>query len=182
METERLILRRWREEDAPSLYEYAKDPAVGLIAGWPAHKNVEESLEVIRNVFSAPENYAICLKEDDKPIGCISLKLKDYTDLTDRDDECELGYWLGKPFWGKAYMPEAVKEILRHGFEDLKMKKIWVGYYEGNERSKRVQEKSGFIYQWTSENVDVPLLNEKRRGYVSALAYEDWLKQKEKKQ
>ena len=41
--------------------------------------------------------------------------------MTDREDECELGYWLGQPFWGKGYMPEAAKEILRHGFEELGM-------------------------------------------------------------
>ena len=45
--TERLVLRRWTESDAESLYEYAKDPDVGPIAGWPPHKSVEESLEVI---------------------------------------------------------------------------------------------------------------------------------------
>ncbi len=39
------------------------------------------------------------------------------TDMTDRDDECEMGYWLGKPIWGQGIMPEAVKEMLRHAFE-----------------------------------------------------------------
>ena len=65
--------------------------------------------------------------------------------LTDKDDECELGYWLGKPFWGQGIMPEAVKEMIRHAFEDLDMQKIWIGYYEGNTKSKRVQEKCGFL-------------------------------------
>ena len=50
--TERLVLRPWTETDAESLFEYAKDPDVGPIAGWPSHKSVEESLNVIRNVFS----------------------------------------------------------------------------------------------------------------------------------
>ena len=50
METERLILRKWKETDAESLFEYAKDPDVGPIAGWPPHNSVEESLDVIRNV------------------------------------------------------------------------------------------------------------------------------------
>ena len=63
----------------------------------------------------------------------------------------ELGYWLGKPFWGQGIMPEAAREIIRHGFEDIGMTKIWVGYYEGNTKSKRVQEKVGFRYQWRSE-------------------------------
>ena len=52
METERLILRRWNEDDAEDLYKYASDPDVGPIAGWPAHKNIEESCDVIKNVFN----------------------------------------------------------------------------------------------------------------------------------
>jgi cytidine deaminase len=94
--------------------------------------------------------------------------------MTDRDDECELGYWLGKPFWGQGIMPEAVREILRHAFEDIGMTTVWVGYYEGNSKSKRVQEKSGFRYRWKSEGVDVPLMNEKRTGHVSSMTKDQW--------
>lgn len=50
LKTERLILRPWEETDAESLYEYAKDTAVGPVAGWPAHISVSDSLEVIRRV------------------------------------------------------------------------------------------------------------------------------------
>ena len=57
LETERLILRRWEETDAENLYQFAKDPDVGPIAGWPPHQSVEESLDVIRNVFSGQEAY-----------------------------------------------------------------------------------------------------------------------------
>ena len=49
--TERLILRPWKETDAESLYEYAKDPDIGPSAGWPVHQNIAESREVIQNVF-----------------------------------------------------------------------------------------------------------------------------------
>ena len=141
LETQRLILRKWTEEDAESLFEYAKDPEVGPITGWPPHKNVEESKNVIRNVLNGAECYAICRKENNIAIGSIELILNSHTDMTERDDECELGYWLGQPFWGKGYMPEAAGELLRHGFEDLGMTAIWCGYYDGNQKSKRVQEK-----------------------------------------
>ncbi|MBQ7707438.1 MAG: GNAT family N-acetyltransferase [Lachnospiraceae bacterium] len=175
METERLILRRWKESDAEDLYKYASNPDVGPIAGWPAHKSIEESLDVIQNVFNGKEAYAICLKSDGKAIGAIELKLNGHTDMTDKDDECELGYWIGKPFWGQGLVPEAAGEIIRHAFEDCNMSKIWCGYYEGNNKSKRVQEKCGFKYQWTTEDVDVPLMNEKRTGHVNLLTKEDWL-------
>ena len=175
LHTERLILRPWEESDAESLYEYAKDSAVGPIAGWPPHQSVEESRDVIREVFSGAEAYAVCLETDNKAIGAIELKLNGHTDMTDRDDECELGYWIGKPFWGQGLIPEAAREMLRRAFEDIGMKKVWCGYFEGNEKSKRVQEKCGFRYQWTTENVDVPLLQEKRTGHVSLLTKEMWL-------
>ena len=174
LKTERLILRRWEDSDAESLFEYAADPDVGPIAGWPPHQSIEESRDVIKNVFNGKEAYAICLKTDDRAIGAIELKLNGHTDLTERDDECELGYWLGKPFWGQGIMPEAVKEILRHAFEKIGMTKVWAGYYEGNLKSKRVQEKSGFRYQWKSEGVDVPLMHEKRTGHVSSMTKDQW--------
>lgn len=179
LQTERLILRPWDETDAESLYEYAKDPDVGPIAGWPAHTSVEVSLSVIRNVFQVEECYAICERDGDKAIGAISLKMGDSTDMTDREDECELGYWLGKPFWGRGYMPEAAEEILRHGFEDLGMTTIWCGYYDGNQKSKRVQEKVGFRYHHTCDEVDVPLMNEVRVGHTNFMTREDWEKMQE---
>ena len=174
LKTERLILRRFEESDAENVFEYAKDPAVGPIAGWPPHKSVGESLDVIRNVFSAAECYAVCLKEDGKAIGAIELKLNGHTDMTDRDDECELGYWLGRPFWGQGIMPEAAREMLRHAFEDLGMQNVWCGYYDGNTKSKRVQEKCGFRYQWTTKDVDVPLMHEKRTGHVNLMTKDSW--------
>ena len=136
--TERLVLRHWTEADAESLYEYAKDPDVGPVAGWNPHKNVEESLEVIKSVFTGAECYAVCERETNRAIGAVELKLNGYTDMTEREDECELGYWLGKPFWGRGYIPEAAAELLRRAFEDLGMTTVWCGYYEGNSKSKRV--------------------------------------------
>lgn len=174
LETERLILRRWEDGDAQSMFEYAKDPDVGPIAGWPPHQSIQESRDVIEHVLNGREAYAICLKTDRKAIGTIELKLNGHTDLTERDDECEMGYWLAKPFWGQGIMPEAVKEMLRHAFEDIGMTRVWIGYYEGNAKSKRVQQKCGFRYQWRSENVDVPLMHETRTGHVSSMTRDQW--------
>ena len=92
LQTERLILRKWTEPDADSLYEYAKDPAVGPIAGWPSHQSKEESLDVIRNVFNGAECYAICKKGSDKAIGAIELMLHGHSSNTECEDECELGF------------------------------------------------------------------------------------------
>ena len=176
LQTKRLILRPWREDDAESLYKYASDPEVGLPAGWPPHNDVENSREIIRTVFSAPETYAVCLKEDCKPIGCVGLHRND---LAERDDEYELGYWIGKPFWGRGLIPEASCELLRYAFEELDMKRIWCGYYEGNTKSQRVQEKLGFIYHHTTEGLEVRLLGEIRTGHVMLMTKETWEKIRE---
>lgn len=172
--TERLLLRPWTEADAEDLFEYAKDPDVGPIAGWPVHTSVGNSLEIIKSVLAVPETYAVCLKEDGRAIGSIGLKTGEATDLTERADECELGYWLGKPFWGQGIIPEAGCELLRYAFEELGMAKVWCGRYEGNEKSRRVQEKLGFVYQFTTEGLVLPLVNDVRTGHVTCLTKEDW--------
>ena len=66
LETKRLILRKWTEADAESLFQYASNTEIGPVAGWPPHKSVEESKEVIKNVFNGAECYAICEKENNR--------------------------------------------------------------------------------------------------------------------
>lgn len=175
IETKRLILRPWREEDVEVLYKYAKDPDVGPAAGWQVHRDIEYSLQIIRSILMKPETYALELKETGEPIGSISLMFSDDSDLVNEDDECELGYWLGKPYWGRGLVPEAAQAILRHAFDELGMERVWCGYYDGNIKSKRVQEKLGFRYQWTTEQVDVPQMHEFRKGHVNLLTRKDWL-------
>lgn len=175
IETERLILRPWQEQDAEALYTYASDPEVGPPAGWPPHTSVENSREIIKNVLSKPETYAVCLK-DGKPIGSIGLHLNGSTDMTDRDDECELGYWIGKPYWGQGLIPEASRALLRYAFEELGMRAVWCGYYDGNEKSRKVQTKLGFIYQHKTEGLEIRLMNEIRTGHCNLMTKERWQK------
>ena len=175
LETDRLILRPWLEDDAEELYKYASDPDVGPPAGSPPHTSVDSSREIIRNVLSRQETYAVCLKEG-TPIGSIGLHLNGHTDMTERDDECELGYWIGKPFWGQGLIPEASRELLRHAFEQLGMRAVWCGYYDGNEKSRKVQTKLGFVYQHKTEGLEVSLMNEIRTGHCNLMTRERWQK------
>lgn len=172
--TERLLLRPWKKSDAESLYEFAKDPAVGPIAGWPVHTSVENSREIIRDILSAEETYAVCLKEDGKPVGSIGLMIGSASNLDLSDTEAEIGYWIGKKFWGMGLIPEAVKELLRRGFEELKLEKIWCGYFDGNIKSKRVQEKCGFIYHHTNKDIKCELINEIRTEHVTCMSRDEW--------
>ena len=157
IETERLIPRPWEETDAGDLFAYASHPDIGPITGWEAHTSEAYSREIIRTVLSAPETYAAVLRETGQPVGCISLMLGKASHIGLPDTEGEIGYWIGVPYWGRGLMPEAVREIPRHGFEDLQLKRIWCGYFDGNARSKRVQEKCGFQYIRTEENVPCAL-------------------------
>ena len=164
--TKRLILRKWQESDAKSLYEYAKDPRVGPIAGWPIHTSVEDSREIIKNVLSADETYAVIPKDQDQAVGSVGLMIGSASNLDIPDTEGEIGYWIGVPFWGQGLIPEAVEELLRHGFEDLKLDRIWCGYFDGNEKSKRVQEKCGFHSHHMEKDKLWPLMNDIRTEYI----------------
>lgn len=176
--TERLLLRPWEDTDAKDLFFYASDPAVGPIAGWAPHRSVEESLFVIQNILCGKEAYAVCLRTDEKAIGAVELMLHGASHYATRDDECELGYWLGKPFWGQGLIPEAAEALLHRAFCALGMKKVWCGYYDGNVNSKRVQEKLGFQFLKTNVGVEVPLLHETRTEHVSYLTRDAWKKRR----
>ena len=174
IETERLLLRPFEEADAADLYKYAKDPEVGPAAGWPPHGSIEESRNIIRLVLSDPESYAICKKDDGSVIGAIALSLNGDSKLAEEEDECELGYWIGRPFWGQGLVTEAAEALLCRAFTELGMQRVLCGYFEGNEKSKRVQEKLGFHHEKTLLGVDVPLLKEVRTEHVSLLSREAW--------
>lgn len=175
LETKRLVLRHWQESDAEDLYQYASSPEVGPAAGWPVHTSAENSRSIIRDVLSAPETYALIDKRTGHAIGSIGIKLGNASILDLPETEGEIGYWLGVPFWGNGLIPEAVNEILEYGFTALNLNKLWCAYYDGNIKSKRVQEKCGFVYQYTRENVPCPLLNETKTEHISCITRQDWL-------
>ncbi len=173
IETERLILRHWREEDARKLFEYAKDPRVGPAAGWPPHTSPEDSLRVIREVLSGEETFAVTIRGSDEPVGSIGFQNRV---LEGFEDEIEIGYWIAVPFWGQGYIPEAVKELLRYGFEENDFDRIWCGHYEGNEKSRRVIEKCGFRFAYKRE-MPVVLLGQRRTEYFYSISKEEWKRQ-----
>ena len=96
IQTERLTLRPWREADAASLFAYASDPEVGPAAGWPPHRSIEESKEIIRTVFSAPHTFAVCLAATDEPVGSIGL-MPPRRETSCRGDGLELEVAIGSP-------------------------------------------------------------------------------------
>lgn len=166
IETERLILRPWQEDDAESLFKYASDPDIGIIAGWPPHTSVENSREIIRTVFAAPGIYAVVLKATDEPIGCCGIMFPNGLPSADIENcEGEIGYWIGKPFWGQGLIPEAVRALLSRYFNEPGLSTLWCSYYEGNVKSKRVCEKSGFKYHHTNTDMTTPLGDKRTEHY-----------------
>lgn len=178
LETERTVLRPWRETDAEALYEYAKDERVGPVAGWQPHKNVEESLEIIRSIFMQDGVFAVTLKGEEKAIGCIGVLTGKKSNFDIGEDEGELSYWIGVPFWGKGLITEAAIKIIDYAFEDLKLKKLWCGYFDGNEKSRRVQEKCGFHHHHTCEKTYFPMTDDYRIEHMSLLTRDEWEKRK----
>lgn len=148
IESERLVMRRWRDEDAAELFSLASDPAVGVAAGWPPHTSEEFSLYVIRNYFSAPETYAVVLKETGRIVGCCGIVPAEM--MTERGLDCrdsEIGYWIGRPFWGRGLAPEAVRALMRRNDDVVRW---WIAFFVGNDKSRRVAEKCDFKYHHTS--------------------------------
>ncbi|MBD5137526.1 MAG: GNAT family N-acetyltransferase [Lachnospiraceae bacterium] len=174
IETERLILRPWQEDDAEALFKYASDPDVGPPAGWPPHPSVEFSREIIRTVFSAPEIYAVVLKETGEPIGSCGIMFPNVLpEGEEKYSEAELGYWIGKPYWGKGLIPEAVHALLARCFNQLGLNALTCNYYDGNHKSRRVCEKSGFKYHHSDTGV-TSTLGDKRTAHFYVLLKENF--------
>lgn len=174
IETERLILRPWRETDAPALFRYAADPDIGPVAGWTPHASIEESLRIIRTVFAAPEIYAVVLKESGEPVGSCGIMFADGLHSADmQPGHAEIGYWIGKPYWGQGLIPEAVRALLARSFNELKLEAVWCGYYDGNVKSRRVIEKCGFRFHHTNPDIVSPL-GDTRTEHFYIMTSEDY--------
>ena len=169
--TERLFLRPWDDFDADELFDLAKEPEIGFWCGWAPHKHIRDTLFALHNFLEMKEHYAICLRPQGTIVGCISLDFGD-------SNECELGYWIGKPYWNNGYATEAAKEIIRHAFEDFNVNRIWCGRFEGNNRSKQVQEKLGFVFDYKREYTYETSPDSPKIQYISLLLKDDWEKNK----
>ncbi|MCY6354482.1 GNAT family N-acetyltransferase [Clostridium sp. ZS2-4] len=165
--TDRLILREWKETDSKDLYEYGKSELVGPNAGWPPHKNEEESKEIIKMFIRNNDTYAIVLKSDNKVIGGIGLHDRKPDDSLSELKQKEIGYVLNPKYWGKGIIPEAVNCLIKYGFNELNLDLIWCGHFDFNNKSKRVNEKCGFKYRF-SKNENLKLLDNKE---VTTLYY-----------
>ena len=147
LETDRLILRAWKECDLNDFFEYASVDGVGQMAGWQPHKNIEESKFVLDMFIREGKTFAVVLKENNKAIGSVgieklSTEIDSYENLTGR----ELGYVLNKDYWGQGLMPEAVKVVIDYCFETAGCDYLLCSCSPRNTQSARVIEKCGFRF------------------------------------
>ena len=148
IETKRLMLRAFKDTDLDDFYNYASIDGVGEMAGWKHHDSLEETKEILNLFINEDNEFAICLKENNKVIG--SLGIKEYN-MEDKLSEFfnykgrEIGFVLSKDYWGKGIVPEACNAIIDYLFNELDLDFLICGYYDFNHQSKRVQEKLGFV-------------------------------------
>ncbi len=145
VETERLILRPWKQEDLEDFFEYASVPGVGEMAGWCHHKTREESAQILHMFIDHKKTFALELKENGKVIGSLGMEELDPDPEPDKQGR-EVGYVLSKAYWGQGLMPEAVKAVIDYCFRVLHYDFLTCGHFSQNEQSRRVIEKCGFHF------------------------------------
>lgn len=159
METNRILLRSWRESDAEALYKYASDPLVGPSAGWAPHRNVEESLNIIRTLFNNDHTWAIVLKATAESIGCIGYYTAGESNIGIGPHDAEVGYWVARPYWNMGIATEALYLLVDHCFREKRYDTLWGDCFEDNLASLHVMEHCGFR--------DSGLVNPRSRLYHS---------------
>ena len=167
LETERLTLRPWRMDDAADAQgpvHVCQQSGCGAGRGLASRiGSVAESAEIIRAVLSAPETYAVVLKRTDEPIGSIGLQKPCASVIGTpgyQTPALEIGYWIGKPYWGQGLIPEASRALMRHGFEDLDLQAIWGTHDVENVKSSRVMDKLGLRLVRVQPHVHMELLGD----------------------
>ena len=153
LETQRLIFRPMRLTDAEDMYEFAcREEVTGYLL-WTPHESVEYTrkyLAFLKNQYKQGLFYdwAVVLKENRKMIGTGG-----FTSVDERNGWAEIGYVLSNDYWGKGYGQEIARELLSFGFNLLDVHRIQARYICGNERSLRVMERIGMVYEGTARGL-----------------------------
>ena len=149
LRTDRLVLREFTAEDASDVQRLVGEWEVARMMSHLPHPYedgmAEEWIATHRPAFEGGERltFAVVLREGGTLIGSITLHLNAL------DENAELGYWIGKPYWGQGYCTEAAKELVRYGFEDLGLHRIHANHLGSNLPSGKVMQKVGMNYEGT---------------------------------
>ena len=144
IETDRLILRRFRSEDAEDMYaNWASDPEVTRFLTWPAHSSVDVTKALLTDWIPRYKdggffNWAMEYKDTGKVIGNISV-----VRLIESIDAAEMGYCMSRAYWGQGLMPEALRAVMDYLFDVVGLNRIAACHDVNNPKSGRVMDKAG---------------------------------------
>ena len=149
IETKRFILRKFTKNDIDDLYEYASDNEVTQFLSWDTYKSIDMAVDYIKNVllkYSKNEiaPWGIEWKENSKLIGSI-----DFVQYDRKNFSAEIGYVLNRKYWNKGIMTEALKEIIKFGFDEMNLTRIETKLDSMNVASEQVMQKNGLKYEGT---------------------------------
>ena len=165
LETESLLLRPVRRQDAKDIFAYSSDSDVSRYVLWEPHRTLSETREYIRYVRQlyhqgAPSSWAIALKDDGPVIGTIGFMW-----YSQENESGEVGYSLSRQYWNRGYATQALSAVVRSAFSHLPLYRIEAQHDLRNPASGRVMEKCGFCREGVmrgrlinkGEHIDVAL-------------------------
>jgi ribosomal-protein-alanine N-acetyltransferase len=173
LETGRLRLRPFTVDDDAAVFALASDPEVARFVRFEAHRDVAETrafLELVQQHYRRgdPFAWAIVRREDDRLIGSCGF----VSQAVERKSG-EIGYWLGKPHWGKGYAVEAARALVRFGFEQMGLERVEAKCFLENRAGQRVIEKLGMKLEGTDRSEMIKGSYPELRLY--AIARPDWV-------
>jgi [ribosomal protein S5]-alanine N-acetyltransferase len=150
LETQRLLLRRMRLDDAEAMFAYASDPEVTRYVLFETHRSVEDSESFLRLATEGYERgdfggWGVVLKDSGAFVGTCGMDVG----YAPEHARAELGYVLSREHWGRGLMPEAVRAVIRFGFRRVGLNRIQARCIAENAASARVMEKAGMTYEGT---------------------------------
>lgn len=146
IETERLRLRKIEPADLENMFAITSDPEVPKCMNWQPHRDIAETRESIEEYTRGYATgdcfrWAIAWKADNRFIGFMAVK------PVFQHNRVNIGYWLGRPYWGRGIMAEALQAMIRLCFESLGVNRVEADHFEDNPASGRVMEKAGMRYE-----------------------------------
>ncbi|MDU5108465.1 GNAT family N-acetyltransferase [Clostridium sp.] len=157
IETERLILRRFKMEDAEAMYKnWASDEEVTRFLTWPPHSSIELTKDILQDWINDYKNedsynWAITIKENgDEPIGSIGA-----VDISERVNMVHIGYCISKKWWNKGITSEALKALIKYFFEEVGVNRVESRHDPNNPNSGKVMMKCGMKYEGTMRQADI---------------------------
>ena len=149
VETDRLVLRALKMSDAQDLFSYAQDPLVSRHVLWETHRSLADSRAYLRYAIrqyreGQPGSFAITLRRSGRMIGTIGFMW-----VSKENHSAEVGYSLSRDYWNQGIMTEALRAVIRFGFEELRLNRIEAQHELDNPASGQVMRHVGMQYEGT---------------------------------